>query len=187
MKKPVSLSISSHCYTITMHTNHGLPLLRNHKYFNLMFDCLTIISKKYKLNLLGYVFLPNGIKIVTCGLPQTRLTNFVETLKNLSRQELIRFLEEDGKKDLLNQIKMGSNARKHKVWATNFESTHLKSYNDLEQSLNELHVLPLRNGLVFNPESYKYSSSSYYKKGKHGGLRITDYRQVFNKPEMAVS
>jgi len=176
----LSLPIDSYCYATTLKCNHGLQLIKSEKAYQLIFDSLTILSKKFKVKILAYTILPDRVQLITSGVSSKKLPSFYESFKNITRNELVRLLDLEGEKDLVKQLRLSGHYDKYKVWETLFSEQAIKDLEALEETVQAFHKLPVLKKFVEAPMDYNYSSAPFYEKKKTYGIKVSDFREIFD-------
>lgn len=169
-----------HTFFITTTCYKWLPLLKVGNGFEILAESVIFISKKYKIEILGYVFMPNHIHMIMhFENPEVRsaaMRGFKKFTSTHLRKEI-----ENHSSELLNRIEIRKDGRIFKVWMDRFDEVYLEDRKLLEVKLDYIHANPLQEkwNLVAHPEDYEFSSAGFYELGKDGPLPVTDYREVF--------
>jgi len=119
-----------------------------------------------------FVIMPNHIHLLLYVSDKSpELSKVIQNAKRFLAYQIVDFLEEDNKKDLLNLFAMNANRKtgaRHKVFEDGYDFLVIQSQKLFLEKLNYIHYNPCQEkwGLVDAPEDYKYSSASNYILGE---------------------
>ena len=163
---------------IILKCHQNLDLLSSKSYFYAIFDSLTFVNRKYKVRILGYVLLPNQIQLVISLKDKSKLNDYIENFKTVSRNEIIRLLKAENKKAVLEKIQFTQREQRYKVWETSFEEMVLKTAETMNEAIEKIHKEAVSSNLATAPEKYEYSSAKFYISNISIEIKVSDYRKL---------
>ena len=172
--------INFNCFFITTTCYKWLNLLKNDGYYQLLYESIIFLNKKYKAQIIGYVFMKNHIHFIIFFEKNNSLSEYMRDLKKYTSGELRRMLEKEKHIELLNQIRYNLRKQKFKVWMDRFDDVIIKSSKVFFTKLQYIHYNPVREGLVQKPEDYKHSSASYYFKETEPLMPLLHYSEIIS-------
>lgn len=167
-------------YFWTATINNWQKLLLTDRYKDIIIDSLQYLSNESKINLFGFVIMPNHIHLIWKMLEpngkETAQGSFLKYTAHKFRQMLI---EEDKKK--LIPYKVNANNKKHEFWQRDPLAIPLFTREVAYQKLNYIHNNPLAKHwkLAEDPCEYRYSSASYYEANDNRYSFLKDLRDEF--------
>jgi len=163
-------------FFITSTIVNWIPVFSNEIYSNLLFRNFIFYQKKYEMEIIAYVIMPDHFHMI-CN--SRSLRKAVQSLKSYSAKEIIKQLFSYNEIDFL--IKFRMNKLKFKIdsefqiWQEGYHPKEMFNNIILKQKIEYIHFNPVKKGLVSNPEDWKYSSAEFYLTGKQSDLIITPY------------
>ncbi len=155
-------------------------LLEEDTYKNIIIDCWRNLITRNKIQIYGFVIMPNHIHVVWemidkngKEMPHASFNKFtshqfLEKIRSTNNQNLSKFKETDID-------------RKHRFWQRDPLAIQLNSKSKAEKKLEYIHLNPLQEhwSLVNKPEEYAWSSAKFYETGYDEFKILTDYRERF--------
>ena len=148
-------------------------ILHNDTYFNIICESLDFVCKKYIVDIIGYVLMPNHIHLVNVFSKPETVSGFMRDFKKFTSGEIRRQLFKDNNIELLNELKVGKN--KYKIWMDRFDDYALRDVHSVHTKINYIHQNPVRKGLVERPEDYIYSSAGFYLNQSEGKIKVAPF------------
>ncbi|HQY22126.1 MAG: transposase [Ignavibacteria bacterium] len=155
-------------YFITYTIYKWKNIFISEKYFNLIYKWFDYMKEHYDNKIHGYVIMPNHLHLLLyISHHSPDVSKLIQNAKRFQAYEIVDFLEEDNRKDLLKifseaaEIQKGA---KHKVFKDRFDSKEMVNSDLYREKLNYIHNNPCtpRWRLAEKPEDYKHSSASNY-------------------------
>jgi len=150
------------CFFITTTCNNWHKLLKDDRYYSILYNSMKFVNKKYSASIIAYVFMPNHIHFILYFNDENQLSEYMRDLKKFTSGEIRRLLEKDGEFDLLNKIRYNGKTQKFKVWMDRFDDVIIDNEEILINKLKYIHRNPIRRNLVLLQEQYKHSSAGFY-------------------------
>ena len=124
--------------------------------------------------------MPNHVHFILSSTPETSIGNIMRDFKKFTSNKIIEAIEnnqhESRKKWMLNMFgyagKNNNNNEVYQFWQQDYHPIALDTQEKLIQRLKYLHENPVRAGIVWLPQDYKYSSAIDYYCDKPGILQI---------------
>ena len=160
---------------ITTTFNQWLQLLIDDSYFNIITDSLNFTSRKYSVDILAYVIMPNHLHLVLFFYNEVKVSDYMRDFKKFTSGEIRRKLLKDGEADLLKKLEHSSCTKKYKIWMDRFDDFVIKNPKMLHIKMNYIHENPVRKQLSETAENYPYSSASFYQNEKKGNVEVKYY------------
>ena len=159
-------------YFVTLQVVYWIDIFTRQKYRDIIIENLAYCQKNKGLDIFAWVIMSNHIHIIVRS-EKSGLSNVLRDFKSFTSKTILTEIEEstESRKDWM--LKLFKNAAfKHKrnseyqFWTHENHAELLFSNNFIEQKLDYIHNNPVRAGIVYNPEEYKYSSAIDYADGK---------------------
>lgn len=163
---------------VTTTCKDWLALLNSTEVIKIVSDSLRFLNNKYKVEILGYVFMPNHIHLLLCFSFGAHLSSYMRDFKKYTSVHIRQHHEEKGNIQLVEKLKYEKGRQKLKTWKDRFDDLCITSYNTFFMKLNYIHNNPVKKGLVKSPEEYKYSSADFYVNGKEGIVKVRHYAEM---------
>ena len=167
-------------YFITSTTINWVDVFTRQVYKEMLIDSMKFCQKHKKLWIHAYVIMTNHIHMVVSTEDSRMLTNIFRDFKKYTSTQIIKLIEtnpqESRNKWLLNMI--GFEGRKHpdsrnnKLWQEGVHPKVLDTPEKLQNALDYIHLNPVKEGWVYEPWEYIYSSASDYMTDRKGLLDI---------------
>lgn len=151
-------------------------LLKKDKYKHIIIDSLEFLVRNNRVKIYGFVIMPNHIHLIW-------KTN--DSLKrDAVQRDFLKYTAQQIKFDLqkyhpkvLDHFKVDAKDRKYQIWERNPLSVDIFSRMVLEQKLQYIHKNPIQEKWILSdsPESYLYSSASFYLENKVSWSFLTHY------------
>ena len=138
---------------ITFTCYNWIPLFEITQSYNLLYDWLKFISKRYNIETHAFVFMPNHIHIII-KLPeiQAELNKVISNGKRFLAYELVKKLKILGKIDLLEQLsaacteKEKAKGQKHKIFELSFDAKPSQRRFSIKKQITYITIRCLVNG-----------------------------------------
>ena len=169
---------------VTTTCKDWLVLLNSAEVMQIISNSLMFLNNKYKVDVLGYVFMPNHIHLLLifdCG---ANLSSYMRDFKKFTSVQIRKFHEEAGNLDLVEKMRYENGNQKLKTWKDRFDDLSITSYNIFLTKLNYIHNNPVKKGLVKLPQEYEFSSAAFYESGKENGLKIRHFVEILGHPNI---
>ncbi len=176
-KYKVGEDITPHFVTFTV--VGWIDVFSRESYKELFIKSLQFCCEHKGLILHAWVIMTNHVHLVISS-SSNKLEYLVRDIKKYTSKQIIKAiqenLEESRKVWMLNIFSFtGHNNNKNKYfqfWKQDYHPIELENDYKLQQRLNYLHENPVRSGLVWEPQHYKYSSAKDYYTNGIGLLKI---------------
>lgn len=137
-------------------------------YRDIIIDSLKYCRKNKGLELFAYVIMSNHMHMF-CRSAFEDLSGLIRDFKKYTSNKIINTIseKEESRRDWMLNL-FSFEAKKHKrntdyqVWQQNNYPEEVYSNKFIKQKVNYIHLNPVRNGIVENPEDYLYSSARNY-------------------------
>jgi len=153
-------------------------LLQPDKYKKIIVDSLQFLVEQNKINLYGFVIMPNHIHILWSMKSPYMLQDVKRDFLKYTSQTIKYDLQKYHPK-VLAFFKSNRKDREYQFWQDRSFNTPIYNRKVLEQKLDYIHNNPISKkwNLVDRPEKYKYSSAKYYIEGDTEFNFITHYTE----------
>ena len=133
----------------------------------------------------GYVIMPNHVHVLIAFRNSNQLiTTIVANGKRFMAYELVKRLQQQGKKNILTQMESWVNHterlrnKKHEVFEPSFDRKECRTIAFMKQKTDYMHLNPCKAGIANLPEDYMYSSAKYYYTGVQGIYPVITYMEL---------
>jgi len=156
-------------YFMTITIVGWVDVFTRERYSNIIIESLKFCSEKKGLNIYAYVIMSNHLHIIANCEMNYNLSDILRDFKKFSSKRIIDSIKTEPESRREWMLDLFSKAaedhtKKHsyKLWQDGNHAIELYSEKFTWTKLNYIHNNPVRAGLVFQPEQWKYSSASNY-------------------------
>ncbi len=161
-----------------------IDVFSREQYKELFLQSLQYCIEQKGLLLHAWVIMTNHVHLIISS-DTAKLEHIIRDLKKFTSKQLIKAIQENTKESrkewMLNIFsfagKNNNNNKDFQFWRQDYHPIELNTNIIIKQRLDYLHENPVRSGLVWEPQQYKYSSAIDYYTNQHGLLPV---RQLFN-------
>ena len=154
--------------------------LSREMYKEIICKSLLFCKDEKGLRLHAWVLMNNHIHLIVSATPGFHISDIMRDFKKFSSKKIIAAIEsnaqESRKNWMLNMFgyagKNNNSNEEYQFWQQDFHPIALDTPEKTMQRLNYLHENPVRAGIVWQAEHYKYSSAKDYYLDKPGLLPI---------------
>jgi REP element-mobilizing transposase RayT len=164
-------------YFITCTIVDWIDLFSRIEYKNLLVDSLEYCQENKGLTIYGWCLMPSHLHLI-CSSEKQPLSDVIRDFKTHTSKALVKTLKEipESRREwLLEKFEAVAShlkrEQKYKVWQTGYHAKEIYSNSFALQKLNYIHNNPVKEGIVFRPEEYLYSSAIDYS-GEQGNLKV---------------
>lgn len=142
-------------------------LLKPDKYKKVIIDSLSYLVHKNKIQVYGFVIMPNHIHIIWELLDlngkEMPHASFFKYTSHVIQKDMKRHHP-----TILERFRVNSESRDYQFWQTNTLSIELQSPEVIYQKLDYIHNNPCKGKWMLsnNPSDYPFSSAGFYESGK---------------------
>ena len=130
------------CYFITTNVRGEQPLLAHAGCAQIVIDALRWLVDQGRIGLLGYVVMPDHLHFAMMLQPGQALSSVVNSLKSYTARRI-------------NELRGTHGA----FWEPQYYDHVLRTPQSFTAKLNYMHANPVRQGLVEDPEEYRFSTA----------------------------
>ena len=149
-------------------------------YKEIVCSSLVHCQKEKGLLLHAWVIMNNHIHLIVSAEPGFLISNIMRDIKKFTSKRIINAIadnpQESRKKWMLNMFEFAgrnnNSNEEYQFWQQDYHPIALDTPEKTMQRLNYLHENPVRAGIVWQPEHYKYSSATDYYLDKPGLIPI---------------
>lgn len=131
-------------------------------------------QKRYQFKILGYVIMPSHFHwIIQVDPVYGSVSDLMRDIKKYSAWDIMDLIENqtDFSKVFYNEAVEYSD-QKRKFWMKRFDDNVIRTKKEFYEQLKYIHNNPIKAGLVWKPEDYKYSSARNYLLGDQSVLFV---------------
>ena len=167
-------------YFVTSTVVGWVDALSREQYKEIICKSLLFCIENKGLVLHAYVIMSNHVHLIISAAPGYHIGNIMRDFKKFTSKKIVLAIEnnpqESRKKWLLNMFgyagENNNSNEEYQFWQQEYHPVELDTPGKIVQRLKYLHENPLRAGIVWLPEHYKYSSAIDYYCDKPGLLPI---------------
>lgn len=150
-------------------------------YKQIVIDSLQYCQKHKGLNLFAWVIMTNHLHLIISG-KNNAISNIMRDFKKFTSKQIIAAISENDTESrktwMLNMFnyagKGNTNNKDFQFWKNEFHPVILNNHDKFKNRLNYLHQNPVRAGIVWEPQDYKYSSATDYYTASKGLIDIIE-------------
>ena len=156
---------------VTLQIVNWIDLFTRESYRRIVTDNLEYCIANKGLEVYGWVLMSNHLHMILRS-NQNNLSGTLRDFKSYSSKKILEELQNgnESRTGIITQFKnaAGKNKRnsEFQVWTHENHAEILYTNQFIEQKLEYIHQNPVRNGIVTNPEYFRYSSAIDYAGGK---------------------
>jgi REP element-mobilizing transposase RayT len=159
-------------YFVSFAVRNWADAFTRNEYKKILVENLAYGQKHDGLEIYAWCIMSSHVHLIARAEKGHELQNILRNLKSKTGKEVIGAIsgnsEESRKEWLLEKFKTDSGYR---FWQKGSHPVELRSQAQMEHMLTFVHQNPVKEGLVFKPEDYEYSSAADYT-GIKGLLNI---------------
>ena len=163
---------------ITWSITEWLPIFASEQYCRIITDSLAFCRAEKGLLVHAYVVMLTHVHTILSAQDGADLSAILRDSRKFTAKQIVQRLNDDSNR-LFDWVfrdaarKDGRPEESYKVWQPGAHPETLVSEKFVMQKLEYLHNNPVRKGLVYAPEHWRYSSAPFYVLGqKDGPLEI---------------
>ncbi len=159
---------------VTWSLTEWLPVFSAERYCRIVTDSLAYCRAEKGLLVHAYVVMLTHVHAILAAREGGDLSGIIRDSRKHMAKEIVRQLCEDGNR-LFDWVfrdaarKAGRPEGSYKVWQAGMHPETIESIAFAVQKLGYLHDNPVRKGLVWLPEHWRYSSAWVYVSGRNDG------------------
>jgi REP element-mobilizing transposase RayT len=166
---------------VTMTVVNWIDALSRPEYKDIVLDSLQYCIEKKGLVLYAWVIMSNHLHLIVSATPGNKVGDIVRDFKKYTSKKLLEAIagnsSESRKEWLMNAFsfagQINSSNDNYQFWQQDYHPIELSKAGILSQRLNYLHENPVKAGLVWEAQHYKYSSATDYYENRKGLLPVT--------------
>ena len=159
-------------YFVSFAVQNWVDTLTRKNYKDIIVDSLAYCQEHKGLNIYAWVIMSNHVHLVMSSEGQRTLSEIMRDFKRHTSKHIIDSIKtnpvESRREWMLEQFHTEKGWR---FWRGDNQPIELWSNHVIDQKINYVHMNPVKAGLVFRAEDYKYSSAIDYAGGK-GLLKV---------------
>lgn len=164
---------------VTLTLVEWIDLFSRERYKEIIIDNLNYCIKNKGLKVYAYVIMPNHIHMIIKSVGEQSLSELIRDFKRYTAKVLYEKLKSDNKESrrswllriIEEEAQKSASNKKIKVWRHENHPVVLETNEMIDDRLHYIHANPVRSGICFKGEDYKYSSACQYC-GEIGLLEI---------------
>lgn len=161
-------------YFVSFAVVEWMDVFTRNEYKDIAIDSLRFCQQKKGMEIIAWCIMTNHVhliyRIVDGGKPEKVLGDFKRFTSRQIVQAIIDNPRESRKEFLLSKFKeaatKSSNVKHYQFWRHDNKPIELWSNKVIAEKINYIHNNPVKEGYVFRPEDYKYSSAVDYSDEK---------------------
>jgi putative transposase len=172
-KKCKRFNVPFHAHELTYSCYNGIPLFKSRLFCSFFVNAVEFSRDKYNFDVWAYVVMPEHVHILL--YPKDKeysISNILKSIKqSVSRKAINWFRDND--QEFLKRLAVGQKYQKYRFWQDGGGyDRNIMSYKAARNSVNYIHLNPVRRKLVENPRQWEYSSYIQCMGGSEGGIEI---------------
>lgn len=150
----------THFLTITI--IEWIDIFTKPQYFQIIVDSLKYCQKNKGLLLYEFVIMTNHLHLIAKAGEGNKLSQIISDFKKHTTREILKKLEKDNRKYILNLIKNSFAKKKdyqNQIWQRENYPETIMNENFLKEKINYIYNNPVKKGYVAKQEDWLYSSA----------------------------
>jgi putative transposase len=162
---------------ITLAVVDWIDVFTKPQYRDIVVNSLRFCQQKKGLQIHGWCIMTNRVHLIVSAKDRD-LLSIISGFKRYTARRLIRAIKED-KNDARKEWMLSTfsfeallfnGGEGYQFWQKEDHRIKLDTEESIEKKLSDIHQLPVRAGIVHEPENYIYCSAVNYMIGEFGGL-----------------
>ncbi len=157
-------------YFVSFAVVDWLDVFTRSEYKDILLQSLEFCQREKGMEIFAWCIMTNHVHLVFRSTGDQPPEQILGDFKRFTSRNVIKAIEENPKesrKDFLlakfkEHGKKSSNTTKHQFWRHDNKPIELWSNKVIDEKINYVHQNPVVEGVVLNPEDYKYSSAADY-------------------------
>ena len=160
--------------------NDWQQLLLEDRYKDIVIEALRHRVALKQIKVSAFVIMPNHIHLIWRIQNEFKLEDVQRDFLKFTAKEIMSVMKREKGEKSWNSLYVDLKDRKFQVWKRNSMSIDLFSDKFFRQKLEYIHDNPCQPhwNLAIHPQSYRYSSCSYYETGKDEFGVITHFEEL---------
>ena len=150
---------------------HRIPIFRAAHTAEIFLQALEAYRQKYNFLVIGYVLMPDHFHLLIWFPENGRFVDFLRDFKSFVGRRVIQWLKGANRLKLLDRFRIarpGTRRKDPKYCVLQYNSyiKSVRSTRGLWETLEYIHLNPVKDGLAQAPDEYPYSSAAAYAGGE---------------------
>ncbi|MCH7828166.1 MAG: transposase [Bacteroidetes bacterium] len=168
--------IEEHFFFVTTTVVEFTPIFNAPLFCDILILNLKHYQKKYKFKILGYVIMPTHFHwIVQVNPKYGSISDVMRDIKKFTAWQIFDVLDKSKDKslsDIFEKAASGINDQRKKLWMKRFDDEVIRDQKMFLTKLKYIHNNPVKAGLEYREEDYKYSSARNYINNNHSIIEV---------------
>ena len=161
-------------YFVTSSVVNWVPLFSRPEIAQIVLDSLDFMNNHKRLLIHAYVLMEDHMHLLATS---ENFSQEIRKLKSFTAKQIINFLHFQKQYsyylEILRAAKQSfKNDQAYQVWQEGYHPQHIRDMDMYQNTMEYIHMNPVKRGYVDYPEHWRYSSSRSYK-GEPGMINIT--------------
>ena len=165
---------------VTFATVQWVEVFTRNTYADIVINSLNFCREKKGLGIIAWCLMPNHLHMIAAAKGETGLSDILRDFKKFTSAEIIRAIENNQKESRKSWMlwifnKAGENNARNtnsQFWRQDNHPIECSTAEIFESRIQYLHENPVRSGLVWHAEDYRYSSAVDYLTTRKGIVNI---------------
>jgi len=157
-------------YFVSFAVVNWLDVFTRNDYIEILLNSLRFSQKEKGMEIIAWCIMPNHVHLIFRSVKGIKPELLLGDIKRFTSRSIIKAIQknpkESKKKFLLEHFKKAaqksSNVKNYQFWRHDNKPIELWSNKVISEKINYIHNNPVKAGLVYKPEDYKYSSAVDY-------------------------
>ncbi|CAM4025158.1 transposase [Flavobacterium antarcticum] len=157
-------------YFVSFAVINWLDVFTRNEYKDLILESLEFCQKKKAMEIHAWCIMTNHVHLIFRSLDSQNPELILGDFKRFTSRSITKAIAENPKesrKEFLvtafkKEAEKTSNTTNYQFWRHDNKPIELWSNEVIQQKIDYIHNNPVKEGIVFRPEDYKYSSASDY-------------------------
>ena len=154
----------THPHFVTCTILNWLPIFTRQESVDIIIQSLKYLQKEENLKLYAYVILENHIHLI---VQSNDLVKSMRHFKSFTAKQLLKLLQKENAKTLLEQFKFYKKAHKkdrtYQIWQEGYQPKLITTDKVMINKIKYIHENPVKRGYVDKAIHWRYSSARAYE------------------------
>jgi putative transposase len=161
---------------ITCTVIHWLEALSRIEYCDLIVESLNYCIREKGLIVHAWIIMPNHLHLIVSAQEGRRIGDIIRDFKKFTSRKLVAAIANNPQESrriwMMRAFKFAGNQntsnQDYQFWQQEYHPIELTTEEMFQRRIEYLHQNPVKAGIVWAPEHYRYSSAADYYNGTNG-------------------
>lgn len=165
-----------HFFFVTTTVVRHIPIFEDHSFCDILIENIKFYQNRYRFEILAYIIMPSHFHWILEVNPKFgTISDIMRDIKKFTAWKIFDEIDKGKYKELENIFREEANGlfdQRRKLLMPRFDDEVIRNQKMFWTKLEYIHRNPVKAGLVYKPEDYKYSSARNYVSDDHSIIKV---------------